>query len=144
MSAGLGPAGLGTPLTGSDPPTGKAGVRYLNPITKDYQQDPVSYQLAQMPSVRQRMAIMLGTTEASSSVQRALGLTMPKKIDSKTRASIEQAVRSAIVQLTEVEKVARIDGIGIEIGRSASATGRARVTVSFTDLTTGLQDQVNI
>ena len=143
MPIGLEPAGFGTPLSADAPPSGAAGVRYVNPATRDYEVNSVTGQQAQMPSVRQRVLLALMTTQESASVQPGFGVKMPRKIDGRFQAEAQQRIREALRQLTDVEKVCRIDGIAIDIGRSASATARVRQTVSFTDLTTGLQQQVS-
>ena len=108
-SAGLGPCGLGTPVSGSAKPTGSAGVRYINPATRDYQQDSVTGQLAQMPSVRQRVLLALMTTRTSASVQPKFGIQLPRKIDGRFLAQTEQSVRYALRHLTDTEKVIRLD-----------------------------------
>jgi phage baseplate assembly protein W len=144
MPAGLGPAGLGTPLSVADPPTGTAGVRFLNPATRDYQVDSVSGQLAQMPSLRQRVLLALMTTQASASVQPKFGLNSPRKIDGNFTANNEQRIREALRQMTEVEKVMKVTAIKTERGVSGSNTARVRTTVSYTDLTTGTNGTVNV
>lgn len=137
--AGLSPFGLGSPDEGAAPPSGPAGSRYLNPITRDYQIDPSTGQQAQMPPVRQRVLLTVLTAKNSSAVP-GFGTRIPalmgETFESEVRAEITRELR----QLTDVERVARLDGVKVEKGLG----GRARVTISYTDLTTATRDQVTI
>lgn len=138
--AGLAPFGLNTPIPVNAPATGAAGSRFINPATKDYQQDPTTGQLAQMPAVRQRVLLALLTLVNSSSVNPAFGVRLPRKMGTFFESEMRLAIRAALKQLTDVEKIVRIDGISVERGTG----GRSRTTVSYTDLTTGQPDQVEI
>jgi phage baseplate assembly protein W len=129
-------------VSGAEKPTGAAGVRFLNPATRDYEHDTVSGQLKQMPSVRQRVLIALTTTIESSTVQREFGLRRPRKIDGQFLVRMKQAIREALRQMTDVEKVMRVERIDVERGVSGSATARVQTTVVFVDLTTGKEDAV--
>jgi hypothetical protein len=134
------PFGLGTPAPTGDPPDGASGTRYLNPATRDYQVDTATGQLAQMPSIRQRVLIALLTVRGSATAAPAFGIVPPRKMGDQFTAEMQQAVRSALKQLTDVEKVVRIDGILVERG----AGSRSKTTVIFTDLTTGEGDSASI
>lgn len=138
MAFGTGPFGLGTPTTSADLPTGTAGCRYLNPATKDYQQDADTSQLAQMPALRQRVLIAVTTAIGSSTAIRKLGRVASRKIGPSFAAELTASIRAACRQMTEVEQVMRIDGVTVEVGES----GRYRPTLSYTDITTGESDQV--
>lgn len=139
---GLFPLGFGVGDPAPAPPTGNWGSRYINPSTGDYEQDPATGQLKQMPGVRQRFLIRLKTKRGSSSVQPTLGVDLPKKIDASYVRRIDNAVRVAMRQETDVEKVARITAVIPT--RDPGNAGRVNVTVQFIDLTTGLPDQVTI
>jgi hypothetical protein len=138
MQSIMGPFGPGTPLVAAAPPTGTAGVRYLNPATRDYQQDGATGQLAQMPSLRQRVLLSLMTVLGSSSALPLLGIRIPRKQGPQFESEITAEIRFSLRQLTDVEQIARLDGVKVERG----AGGRARVTVSYTDLDTGHSDEV--
>jgi hypothetical protein len=134
---GSSPMGVGQPEDAPPPPTGHGGCRFINAATGDYEIDPVTGQYAQMPPVRQRVLIALLTIRGSNSANPALGIKRPRKMGDRFQAEMEQAVRESLRQLTEVENVMAIDFILVERG----AGGRARVTVSYEDLTTGERDQ---
>lgn len=136
----ISPFGLGTPIPATAPPTGEAGVRYLNPATGDYEQDPVTKQLAQMPSTRQRVLLAVMTLRNSMSVNRDFGVRMPRKMGTFFESEATQAVRAALRHLTETEQVIRIDAIEVTRG----AASRARIVISFTDLTTDRPDKVAV
>jgi hypothetical protein len=55
---------------------------------------------------------------------------------------MKQAIREALRQMTDVEKVMRVERIDVERGVSGSATARVQTTVVFVDLTTGKEDAV--
>jgi len=131
------PYGLGTPVTAEAPPDGPAGSRYLNPASRDYEQGPDG-QLAQMPPVRQRVLIALLTIQGSSTALPQLGVRAPARMGTTFENEMRAAVRTALAQLIDVEKLIRIDAIKVERGNS----GRARVTVSYTNLTDGTDDTV--
>lgn len=136
----LSPFGLGTPIPATAPPTGTAGTRYLNPATGDYEQDPVTRQLAQMPTTRQRVLLAVMTLRDSMSVNRGFGVRLPRKMGTFFESEVTQAVRAALRHLTDTEQVIRIDSITVERGSGS----RARIVISFTDLTTGNPDKVAV
>ena len=133
ISFGSGPYGLGTPATQADPPSGPAGCRYLNPASKDYEQDSTTGQLAQMPPLRQRVLLAVMTDIGSSTALAQLGRLRPRKIGPSFQAELSASIRAACRQMTEVERVMRIDAVTVELG----ASGRYRPTLSYTDVTTG-------
>lgn len=139
--AGLFPAGFGVGDDAPEPPTGAWGSRYINPSTGDYEQDPDTRQLKQMPPVRQRVLLALKTIAGSSTVRPDDGIRPPRKIDSSFDRRMDDAVRVALRQLTDVEKVARVDAVTTE--RVPGNSGRVTVTVEYTDLTTGQADKVS-
>jgi phage baseplate assembly protein W len=140
MAFGAGAFGLGTPATGEPPPDGPAGTRYIDPVQRDYAQDTDTKQLKQMPKTRQRVLLALMTLLGSSSVLPKFGVRFPKKMGDTFDAQCKNAVRSAMRHLTDVEQVVRIDGITVERG----AGGRARITVSYSDLLEASQDAVTV
>lgn len=141
LSSPLGsPFGIGTPVTATEPPTGKLSLsRYLNPGTGAPQADSATGHLATMPRVRQRFLILLRTLRGSSSVLPEFGLDLPVKMDGTFERRCEASIRAGAASMTDVEKVARIDGIAV----TRLALGRVHVVVSFTDLTTGTADQAS-
>lgn len=139
-SAGLCPYGTGTPITGAAPPTGQAGSRYINPATKDYEQDTTTKQLAQMPAIRQRVLLAVLTVFRSSTVYNG-GIKTPRKMGTLFETEMKQAVRATLRILTDVEKVVRIDSITVKRGGNS---GRSMTTIEYTDLTTNLTDSVTV
>lgn len=142
MSMGVAPTGFGVGDPAPVPPTGPWGSRYINPATGDYEYDPATRQLKQMPAVRQRFVLKLTTLLGSSSVRPDDGIRLPRKIDASVQREIDDAVRQTMRQETDVEKVARIVAVTVE--RDPQNSGRAAVVVAFTDLTTGTEDQVKL
>lgn len=132
MPAGLGPFGLGTPPDPGESPTGTAGSRFINPATRDYEVDAATSQFKQMPTVRQRVMLAIATELDSSGVA-GFGKKRPRKMGSSFESEERALVSAALRQMIEVEKVVRLDGVTVERG----SLGRARTTISFTDLTTG-------
>ncbi len=140
MRGGLTPFGLGTPSTGAATPTGAAGSRYLDPITRDYGVDSATGQFKQMPGVRQRVEITVLTTKRSSTGQPLFGVELPARMDEHFEADSRASIAAALRQLIEIEKVMRLDApIKVEKGNG----GRARFTISFTDLTTGQSQTIS-
>lgn len=139
MPFGTGPFGLGTPTSLTAPPTGTAGVRYLNPASRDYEVDPATGQLAQMPSIRQRVLLAVTTLFRSSTAVPTFGIKLPRKMGTTFPAEADAAVRSALRHLTETEALIRINSVTTE-----RYGGRARITVAWTDLSTGLEDRTEI
>jgi hypothetical protein len=139
MGAGTGPVGLGTPVSGSAPPAGAAGCRYINPATKDYQIDPATRQQAQMPAVRQQVLLAITTLAKSATTIDWLGIRMPRKMGDRFQAETEVSVRAALRHLTDTQRVIRIDSIKAEHGRG----GRGAITVSWSEIKTGKKDSVS-
>ncbi len=141
QAAGTSLAGLGVPATIVAVPEPSTGSRYLNPVTRDWEVDPATSQMAQMPSVRQRVLIALLTDRGSATASPGLGVRYPDKIGKAFEAEVRHSVRSALAHLTlEDDPVIRIDQIKVE----RLWTGRILVTLTFTDLETGAPDQVQV
>ncbi len=135
------PFGAGTPLPAGAPPTGLSTfVRFIDGVTGDFQQDAATGHLAQMPLVRQRVFLALVTRLGSSSVLPGFGLKRPTKIDNSIVRTMQAAARVALYQLTDVEKVVRIDDLIVE----QVTSGRVQLTVLYTDLSTGNPDKVTV
>jgi len=137
-SVGLFPFGYGTPVTGAAPADGPSGVRYLNFQTRDYEVDATTRQLKQMPSLRQRVLIRLMTLVGSSTVQPTFGISLPDRMGDGFERIVNTAVRSAFRQETTIEKIMRID----QISTVKLSSGRAQITLIFTDLKSGNVDRV--
>jgi hypothetical protein len=140
MGAGTGPLGLGTPVSASAPPAGAAGCRYLNPASKDYEQDPSTGQLKQMPKVRQQVLLALTTLLGSATSLQGFGTKLPRKMGDRFQAETTVRVRAALRHLTETQKVIRLDTVTAVHGRG----GRAQITVGWFDLTSGKADQLTV
>lgn len=135
------PLGLGTPgLPGSVPAPGD-GSRFLNPQSRDWEIDPATTQLAQMPPTRQRVLLALLTVRGSATAVPGFGFTPPTKIGALFEAQTRNAVRTALRHLTNEEApVISIDNIDVV----KVAPGRVVLTVEFTDLATSESDEVSI
>lgn len=139
-SAGFGAFGLGTPADPPDPPTGSAGSRWINPATRDYENDGATGQLKQMPGVRQQVLLAIMTVKGSATTAPRFGVKLPGKMGTSFEAECKAATRSALAHLTSGDTPAiRINFIDVERGRAS----RARITVDWTDITTGEPDQVS-
>lgn len=138
-SFGLSPYGTGTPVSASDPPDGAAGARYIDPSTRDYAQDTTTRQLQQMPPIRQRVLLSVLTLKNSSTVYNG-GINNPRKMGTFFEVEMQRAVRDTLKQLTDVEKVIRIDNITTV----RSVGSRSQTTISYTDLATNQQHSETI
>jgi hypothetical protein len=91
-----------------------------------------------MPPRRQQVLLALTTLLGSAASLRTLGIRLPRKMGDQYEAQMTNAVRTALRDLTDRQKVIRLDGVKVEKGRG----GRSRNTVSFTDISTGKDDEV--
>lgn len=139
-AAGGFPFGSGTPLPSAAPAFGPFGSPWLNSASRDYEIDPNTRQLKQMPTIRQRVFFTLATTRGTMAADIAFGVQLPPVINSSWEAQAEQEIRSGFIQMTDVEKVIRIDLITFAF----FTAGRVQTTVQYTDLTTGIADQTVI
>jgi hypothetical protein len=133
---GTSPFGFGSVDEVAEPTANPFGSRFLDPATRDYRFDSSTGQLGQMPPLRQRVLLTL-LTERDSSAVAGFGTQLPKKIDRTFVESVKQMVRVALRYLTDTERVMRIDSIDVRTGG-----WRAEITVSYTDLETGIRDEV--
>lgn len=107
--------------------------RWLDPITGQYVL-AADGSFEQMPAIRQRVVLALGTVQGSIGVLADFGKSSPNIMGTRFAAEEEAAVRLALRQLTDVEAVIRIDRITIE--RSSQIPGRWRTTVSYVETAT--------
>jgi len=127
------PCGVGSIAAAPSPPTGASSfVRYVHAGSRDLEVDPSTGHLATMPLVRQRVLLAVLTAYNSSGVLK-FGLKAPRYIGTWFERDMETAVRAAMAQLTDIERVARLNSVLVE----RLGSGRARVTIDYTDLTTG-------
>jgi phage baseplate assembly protein W len=130
--AGVFPFGYGAPVSAAEPPDGPSGRPFLN-ASGDYEQDPDTRQLKQMPSLRQRVLIRVKTMRGSSSVLPLFGIQVPDKMGAGFERKLEFSIRQAFRVETDIERIMRIEQV---IVRKVSS-GRAEATIIYTDLTTG-------
>jgi phage baseplate assembly protein W len=138
MAIGSGPFGLGTPVTATAPPDGPAGSRFIN-TAGDYEQDSTTRQLKQMPPVRQAVMLALRTLQGSSSALPTFGVRLPRKMGDTFESEVRSAIAAALNHLTSanritLDRVTAVKGIG----------GRAKITVSYTDIESGKRDSVDV
>ena len=142
QGAGITAAGIGTYTTIVEPADPSNGSRYINPYTRDFELDPSTLQLAQMPGTRQLVLLALATIQGSSTALPSLGVKMPSKIGASFVADVTASVRSALAHLTrEDDPVIALESVKVE---RANVPGRGIVTVSYTDLASGETDEVNV
>jgi len=126
------PFGFGTPVSAPLPATqGPALSRYIDPGSGDYRIDAKTGQFASMPSLRQRVLLIMNTEIGSCVAMPQLGIPRPKKIDQSYVAATRSAVRKAFYRLTDVERVMQIQDIVIE----KRSSGRVEMTLIYRDLT---------
>ena len=125
------PFGFGTPVAAPLPPTqGPALSRYIDPGSGEFYIDPFVGQFGAMPSVRQRVLLVLNTEFGSSTALPELGIQRPKKIDENFNTAMKAAVQKAFYTLTDIERVMQIQDILI----NKQSSGRVAITVVYRDL----------
>lgn len=135
------PFGSGTPSPAAAPPSQLSQFsRYLNPGSGDFEVDPDTGQLKQMPAVRQRFLLLARTVRGSAAAMPEFGIRMPAKIDGAFAHRMRASVRDAARQMTDIEKIATVDDVLVE----QLSSGRVQVTIVYTDLTTGQTGSVNL
>lgn len=137
MALGTGPMGFGDPNEADDPPPEAVYLsNWVSPASKQYEIDPDTGALAEVPPIRGRVIYCMTQVLGSSALLPDDGIEYPKRVDETFDTKVRNAVRTALRQLTDVEKVIRIEAIVVqERGR------RSRGLVQYTDLTTGLPDE---
>jgi len=126
------PFGMSTPVAAPEAATqGPALSRYIDPGSGDYVIDASVGQFGSMPSLRQRVLLVMNTELGSALAVPDLGIPRPKKIDETYIAATRAAVRRAFYRLTDIEKLMRIESIDIE----KRTSGRVQVTLVYRDLT---------
>ena len=131
------PLGAGTPDLAPAPPDGLPDLaNFFNSSAGDYVvADDGS--LERMPIVRHQVLMLLSTELGTAAHEPSVGLKLPKKMG----RDFEQRCREAVLLALEpIGADIRVDGIGVK----RMGTGRAEITISFTDLTTGNSDTVTI
>lgn len=129
------PFGAGTPATATAPPVVPTlTAPYIDPRTRDYAAQ-TDGELSRMPRVRQQMLIAVTTLLGSMSNNQPFGIQLPSKVDENIQRRMDIQVRLACKHVVD----ARISAVTTEV----TGTGRVVTTVSYTDITTGLPDQVS-
>lgn len=133
------PFGSGTPDEAQPPPSGVPDLaNFLDPSTGDYVVlDDGSY--ARMPLVRHRVLMCVKTVLGSAAHEPNVGLRLPKRMDQ----SFKQRARDAVLaSLAIIGSDIRVDDVIVLT--DANSTGKADITIVFTDLTTGNSDTLTI
>lgn len=131
------PLGTGIPATADQRPPGASFSRYLDGKGQ-YVINAETGRYENMPPVRQRLVIALRHLMGSSTVAPD-GMRYPKIVSKRTKNELQTEVRRVSRQMTEIEKVMKLEDVIIEPTEWAS---RVIVTVKFEDLTTGQQDSI--
>lgn len=137
------PFGFGTPIAAPLPPTqGPALSRFIDSNTGDYYIDPEVGQFGSMPSLRQRVLLIINTEIGSSSALPDLGIRRPKKIDESYIATTRASIRRACYRLTDIERIMQIHDIIVE----KQTGGRIAITLVYKDVTAqpGLQTVTSV
>lgn len=136
--------GWGQPATTDKRPENLVVARWINPDTNDLE-ILADGTFAGMPAVRQRVLLLLRTSLGSAKADgsRTLGSTIReiKRIDETTQRKVQVAVRTALHQLIAVEKLINLDSVQVN---AVSPAGRLEVVISYTDLTSQDEDNVNL
>lgn len=134
------PFGVGSAIAAPVPPLGRADLsRYVSPGTGSAEIDASTGHLQSMPAVRQRMLLLARTLRGSSAIPE-FGVDLPAVIDDTFARRVDASVRAAAAQMTEIEKVARIDSVEV----TTTALGRANIVISYTDLDLRVTDTVAV
>ena len=104
--AGSASAGIGITIPADKQPKNVFEARYLNPTTKDFSYNSDGT-LQTMPNVRQRVMLCLLTTKNSSTADYNFGneASKIKTIDNYFEDKLKQKIKSALYQLTNIERV---------------------------------------
>ncbi len=138
---GVGPFGLWTPDEAPPPPTGNVGSRWIDPATRDYSINESTKNLKQMPAVRQQVLLALMTIKKSAATVPRFGASFPSKMNETFEIESKNSCRIALAHLTESDPpTIRIEKIDIVKGRNSRAEG----TLTYTDISTGERDTVNL
>lgn len=135
---GVGPLGampLGVSFSSATdaPPAASTMRRWIDTATGNYVLNSETSAFEQMPAIRQRVILALGTERGSSTSNPTLGRRRPQIIGSRFEDEEKQFVRTALRQMTDVEGVIRIDRITVERG---AIPNRWRTTVGYTEIGT--------
>jgi hypothetical protein len=131
------PLGSGTPVVASAPPSDiPEQANFLDPVTGDYvvQSDGA---LQRMPNTRHRVLMCLKTELGSAAHEPTVGLELPRRMGT----TFEQQAKGAVLSALELigDDIRIDDVIVLRVG-----TGRADITVAYTDLTTGNSDTLTV
>ncbi len=135
---GFNPLGFGYE-TPPDETAAGAGVRYLDPTTKDYAVDSDGYVLLGSPE-RQRVVVLLTTTLRTSLAVR--GIAVPEVHDATTERFMKNEVRTALQPVltdgsVELESVT----VATEVDR---VPGRLGIGVVFRNTRTGELERADV
>lgn len=114
-AAGNSPAGYGEAESTTAAQPNLIAARYINPQTRDFEVDDDGRYLSMSP-LKQRIYLMLATNYGSAIGLPKFGskITQIKVLNDRTPGAVQSAVRDALKQLTDVEKLIRIDRIDVE------------------------------
>lgn len=133
LPVGLGAFGLAAPDVAPEPPTGPVGSRWINSATKDYEINPATGNLKQMPGVRQLVYLAISTIQGTANPNPRFGVRMPNKMGNTFENEAKAATNAALSHLTDVDPpLIKINSIKVTKGQRS----RAEIMVDFTDLET--------
>lgn len=129
--------GSTVPLTA--PPARKPGVAFLDPLTGDYVIGSDG-ELSKMPSTRQRVMLICTTKLGSAAAATQMGIQLPSKIGDGFEEQAETAIRTGLQPLVDDGSLT-LDAVSAD---RTSVTGRARLTIEYTDLRSGEKETVAV
>lgn len=141
--AGLGEVPLGTTALGMPLETvtlsqaSTDGVRFIDPVTRDYAERDGELLLAS--PARQRIIILL-TTEVRTSLS-VKGIRFPQRHDDSTARAVESDVRRTLQPMVD-EGAITLQRVTVRT-RAENIVGRLGVSVEYIDRQTGEEDTVN-
>lgn len=135
------PFGYATPVAAPLPATqGPALSRFIDSGTGDYVIDDQVGQLASMPSLRQRVLLIMNTEFGSSTSLPNLGVRRPAKIDESYIRTTQNALYEAFYRLTNVERIMQIQDIIVE----KRSGGRVAIVLVYRDLTSPIPGEQTV
>lgn len=138
MALGTSPLGFGDPTEATAPPKPQTLFStWVSPALKDYEIDPETRQLGEVPAILGRIIYLLTQEKGSSSLLPNDGIEYPVLVTEDFDKRVEASVRKALRQLTTVERVITVDAVVVEL-----AGARTRYLLRYTDLTTGLRGEL--
>lgn len=135
--AGFMPAGLYDADEGLSAPAPSPLSRYIDPISRQYAMSDDGRALRQMPGSRQRVMLAIGT-RLSSAADQLLGMQREEILGQRWTAEAELHARTALSRIVADGSIAILNVTPTK----NTQTNRYTISVTYRDLTTGLEYEV--